>query len=145
MVRIARHRLWLAATALAVLSACPNGRGSVSDPASPPVNEPPPGPPVPPPTPPPEPPPQPPPTPEPAGAAMAGYWKGTATEEGSSRTYDAVALIDADGNAQWLLTRTGLFGDEGFVVSANVCCESQFEDDATGKSLGETRTHSASI
>src|SRR5688572_13214229 len=108
MVRIARHRLWLAAVAVAVLSACSNGRGSVSDPASPPVNEPPPAPPVPPPTPPPpEPPPPtpPPPEPEPAGAAMAGYWKGTATVEGSNRSYEAVALIDADGNAQWLLTR----------------------------------------
>ena len=87
MVRIARHRLWLAAIAVAVLSACSNGRGSVSDPASPPVNEPPPAPPVPPPTPPPEPPPQPPPTPPPpVGAAMAGYWKGTATEEDSNRS-----------------------------------------------------------
>ncbi len=76
---------------------------------------------------------------------MAGYWKGTATEEDSNRRYDAVALIDADGNAQWLLTRTGLLGDDGFVVSANVCCESEFEDDATGKELGETRTHDASI
>jgi hypothetical protein len=76
---------------------------------------------------------------------MAGYWKGTATEEDSNRRYDAVALIDADGNAQWLLTRTGFFEDDGFVVSANVCCESQFEDDATGKELGETRTHDASI
>src|SRR5687767_11925246 len=120
MVRIAGHRLWLAAIAVAVLSACSNGRGSVSDPASPPVNEPPPAPPVPPPTPPPEPPPQPPPTPDPSAAAMAGYWKGTATEEGSNRTYEAVALIDADGNAQWLLTRAELFEDGGFVVSANV-------------------------
>ena len=70
---------------------------------------------------------------------MAGYWKGTATEEGSNRSYEAVALIDADGNAQWLLTRTGLLEDDGFVVSANVCCESEFEDDATGKELGETQ------
>ena len=31
------------------------------------------------------------------------------------------------------------------MVSANVCCESEFEDDATGKELGETRTHDASI
>jgi hypothetical protein len=143
MVKIARHRLWLAAIAVAVLCACSNGRGSVSDPASPPVNEPPPAPPVPPPTPPPEPPPQP--TPEPSGAAMAGYWKGTATEEDSDRSYDAVALVDADGNAQWLLTRAGLFGSENFVISANVCCESEFDDEATGKVLGETRTHDARI
>ncbi|HET9448532.1 MAG TPA: hypothetical protein VFO35_19835 [Steroidobacteraceae bacterium] len=76
---------------------------------------------------------------------MAGYWKGTATEEDSNRSYEAVALIDADGNAQWLLTRAGFLGDENFVISANVCCESQFEDDATGKVLGETRTHDARI
>jgi hypothetical protein len=76
---------------------------------------------------------------------MAGYWKGTATEEDSNRTYDAVALIDAEGNAQWLLTRQGLLGDDGFVVSANVCCESEFNDEASGKELGETRTHAASI
>ena len=42
------HR-WLAAIAFAVLTACSNGRGSVSDPASGPVGEPPPPPPVPPP------------------------------------------------------------------------------------------------
>jgi hypothetical protein len=76
---------------------------------------------------------------------MAGYWKGTATEDDSNRRYDAVALIDADGNAQWLLTRTGLLGNEGFVISADVCCESEFDDDATGKVLGETRTHDARI
>ena len=76
---------------------------------------------------------------------MAGYWKGTATEEDSNRRYDAVALIDADGNAQWLLTRTGLLGNECFVISADVCCESEFDDDATGKVLGETRTHDARI
>jgi hypothetical protein len=76
---------------------------------------------------------------------MAGYWKGTATEEDSNRSYEAVALVDADGNAQWFLTRNGLFGDENFVISANVCCESQFDDDATGKVLGETRTRDARI
>jgi hypothetical protein len=76
---------------------------------------------------------------------MAGYWKGTATEEDSDRTYDAVALVDADGNAQWLLTRTGLFGSENFVISANVCCEAEFDDEATGRVLGETRTHDARI
>ena len=76
---------------------------------------------------------------------MAGYWKGTATEEDSDRRYDAVALVDADGNAQWLLTRNGLFGSENFVISANVCCESEFDDDATGRVLGEARTHDASI
>lgn len=77
---------------------------------------------------------------------MAGYWKGTAREEDSNRTFDAVALIDAQGNAQWLLTRTGLFDDDdGFVVFGNVCCESRFEDDVTGKEPGETRTRDASI
>ena len=76
---------------------------------------------------------------------MAGYWQGTATEEDSNRTYDAVALVDADGNAQWLLTREGLFGDDNFVISANVCCESEFDDEATGKMLGETRTREARI
>lgn len=76
---------------------------------------------------------------------MAGYWKGTATEEDSNRRYDAVALIDADGNAQWLLTRTGLLGREGFVISADVCCESQFNDEATGILLGETRTRDARV
>ncbi len=76
---------------------------------------------------------------------MAGYWKGTATEEDSNRTYEVVALIDADGNAQWLLTRAGLLGNENFVKAADVCCESEFDDDATGKVLGETRTHDAHI
>ena len=76
---------------------------------------------------------------------MAGYWKGTATEQDSNRTYDAVALIDAEGNAQWLLTRTGLLGDDAFVVSGDVCCESAFGGDGIGKELGETRTHEASI
>jgi hypothetical protein len=76
---------------------------------------------------------------------MAGYWKGTATEQDSDRTFDAVALIDADGNAQWLLTRGGLLDDDGFVVSANVCCEPQFEDAVTGKELGETRTRDGSL
>jgi hypothetical protein len=136
------HHLWLAALALAVLSACSNGRGSVSDPASSPVQQPPPPPTVPPPT---DPPPQPPPTPPPSSAAMAGYWKGTATEQDSERRFDAVALIDAEGNAQWLLTRGGLFGNDGFVVSTNVCCETQFDDDATGKNLGETSTRTASV
>ena len=76
---------------------------------------------------------------------MAGYWKGTATEQDSGRTFDAVALIDAEGNAQWLLTRDGLFNNDGFVVAANVCCEAQFDDDATGKNLGETNTRDARV
>jgi hypothetical protein len=76
---------------------------------------------------------------------MAGYWKGTAIQQDSDRTFDAVALIDADGNAQWLLTRGGLLADDGFVVSANVCCEAQFEDTVTGKELGETRTRDGSL
>jgi hypothetical protein len=133
----ARHR-WLAAIAVTVLAGCSNGRGSVSDPASGPVSEPPPPAPVPPPT-------NPPPQPPPSSAAMAGYWKGTATEQDSNRTFDAVALIDATGDAQWQLTRGGLFEDDGFVVFANVCCEAQFEDDATGKNLGETSTRAASV
>jgi len=76
---------------------------------------------------------------------MAGYWKGTATQRDSDRRFDAVALIDAEGNAQWLLTRDGVFDDDGFVVSVNVCCERQFDDDATGKNLGETSTRDASV
>lgn len=76
---------------------------------------------------------------------MAGYWKGTATEQDSDRRFDAVALIDADGNAQWLLTRADLLSENGFVVFANVCCETQFAADATGKDLGETNTRDASI
>lgn len=76
---------------------------------------------------------------------MAGYWKGTATQQRSGRQYNTVALIDAQGNAQWLLLRAGLLEDDGFVVSANVCCEAQFDDDAIGKELGETSTHDASI
>lgn len=135
------HR-WLAAIALAVLAACSNGRGSLSDPAAGPVGGPPPTtPPVPPPT---DPPPPSPPV-EPAPAAMAGYWKGTATQDGSNRTFDTVALIDAEGNAQWLLLRTGLLEEDGFVVFANVCCEATFEHEAVGKELAETRTRDASI
>ncbi len=76
---------------------------------------------------------------------MAGYWKGTATEEDSNRTFDTVALIDAEGNAQWLLLRTGFLQDDGFVLFGNVCCESRFSDDVTGKELAETRTHDARI
>jgi hypothetical protein len=147
--KIRAHHRFLAALAIAVLTACSNGRGSVSDPATAPVNQPPPAPPIPPPSPaPPDPTPQPPTDPPPAPSptiAMAGYWKGTATEQRSGRQFDAVALIDAEGNAQWVLLRAGLLEDDGFVVSANVCCESQFEDDAIGKELGETRTHDASI
>ena len=141
----AHHRL-LAAIAVAVLSACSNGRGSVSDPATGPVQEPPPAPPpIPPPDPTPQPPPDPTPEPPPtSAAAMAGYWKGTATDE-NNRRFDAVALIDAEGNAQWLLTRGGLLSDDGFVVSANVCCEAQFAADVTGKELGETRTREGNI
>jgi hypothetical protein len=76
---------------------------------------------------------------------MAGYWKGTATEEGSGRVFDTVALIDAQGNAQWLLLRAGLVQDDGFAVFGNVCCEARFEDDITGKDLAETNTRDASI
>ena len=76
---------------------------------------------------------------------MAGYWKGTATEQSSNRAFDAVALIDAAGNAQWVLTRAGLLSDDSFVVSANVCCGAQFADDVTGKELGETRTRDGNI
>ena len=76
---------------------------------------------------------------------MAGYWQGTASQRDSNRTFDAVALIDATGDAQWQLTRGELFGNDGFVVFANVCCEAQFEDDATGKNLGETSTRDASV
>jgi hypothetical protein len=76
---------------------------------------------------------------------MAGYWKGTAINEDSNRTYDAVALIDAQGNAQWLLTRQGVLEHDGFVLFGNVCCESSFNDNVTAKELGETRTRNASI
>ena len=130
------HHRYLAAIVITILSACSNGRGSVSDPASGPVQQPPPPPTVPPPTNPP---------PPPSSAAMAGHWKGTATQQDSNRTFDAVALIDAEGNAQWLLTRGALLDDDGFVVSANVCCEAQFEDAVTGKELGETRTRDGNI
>ncbi|HTJ18144.1 MAG TPA: hypothetical protein VL494_15285 [Steroidobacteraceae bacterium] len=132
--------LWLAALAIAVLSACSNGVGSVSDPAS---GQQPPPPTVPPPS---DPPPtNPPPTTPASSSAMAGYWKGTATEQASGRAFDAVALIDAEGNAQWQLTRDGVFNNDGFVVFANVCCAAQFDDDATGKNLGETNTRDATV
>lgn len=75
---------------------------------------------------------------------MAGYWKGTAIEQDSDRRFDAVALIDAQGNAQWLLTREGVLDGGGFVLFGNVCCGSQFEDPVTGKELGETRTRNGS-
>ena len=77
---------------------------------------------------------------------MAGYWKGTATREDSDRTYDAVALVDADGNAQWLFTRGNLVNDnDGFVLFANVCCETQFSANVSGKELGETSAHDADL
>lgn len=76
---------------------------------------------------------------------MAGYWKGTAIEEDSDRQFEAVALIDAEGNAQWLLARDGVLDDHSFVLFGNVCCEAQFDDDVTGKELGETRTRDSSI
>ena len=76
---------------------------------------------------------------------MAGYWKGSATQQDSNRTFDAVALIDAEGNAQWVLMRGSLLSDDGFVVSANVCCAAQFADAVTGKELGETRTRDGNI
>lgn len=75
---------------------------------------------------------------------MAGYWKGTAIEQDSDRRFDAVALIDAQGNAQWLLTREGILDDDGFVLFGNVCCGSQFADAVTGKELGETRSRNGS-
>jgi hypothetical protein len=145
------HHRWLIAIAMVVLAACSNGRGSVSDPAGPSGGSPPPT--TPPPTPPPtDPPTDPPPAPpaEPSAAAMAGYWKGIATQEDSNRTFETVALIDGEGNAQWVLLRSGLiedddFEDDGFVVFANVCCEATFADDAVGKELAETRTREASI
>ena len=76
---------------------------------------------------------------------MAGYWKGTATEEDSDRTFDAVALIDAEGNAQWLLTRDGILDHDGFVLFTNVCCESRFQDKVTAKQLADTRTRDADL
>ena len=141
----ANHRWWIAIV-FVVLAACSNGRGSVSDPAGPVGGDPPTSPPPtdPPPT---DPPPtDPPPTdPPPTVAAMAGYWQGTAINEDRNRNYDAVALIDAEGNAQLLLTRQGILDDDGFVLFANVCCESHFEANVTAKELGETRTRDASI
>src|SRR4030095_7896236 len=96
---------------------------SNTPPTTPPPTDPPPTDPPPTDPPPTDPPPtDPPPTdPPPTVAAMAGYWKGTATNEDRNRTYDAVALIDAEGNAQWLLTRQGILDEDGFVVFANVC------------------------
>jgi len=76
---------------------------------------------------------------------MTGYWKGTTTQEGRNRTFETVALIDAQGNAQWLLLRSAFLQDDGFVVFGNVCCENRFSDEVTGKELAETRTHEASI
>jgi hypothetical protein len=75
---------------------------------------------------------------------MAGHWKGSATELDSGRTFDTVALIDAQGEAQWLLMRSNRDND-GFVLSGNVCCDSQFSDAMLGKELAETRTRDASI
>jgi hypothetical protein len=76
---------------------------------------------------------------------MAGYWKGTAVNQDSHRTYDAVALIDAEGNAQWLLTRQDILAKDGFVLFGNVCCETRFDDTVIAKELGETRTRDASV
>ena len=67
---------------------------------------------------------------------MAGYWKGTATRRGFESQHDAVALIDADGNAQWLLTRTGfLAGQTVSWCPPTSAASRSSSDDVTGKSL----------
>ena len=77
--------------------------------------------------------------------AMAGYWKGTATRRGLESHVRHGRAHRRAGNAQWLLLRAGLLEDDGFVVFANVCCESQFEDDVIGKDSGRNRPRDASI
>ena len=54
-------------------------------------------------------------------------------------------MIDTKGDAQWLLSHDNFFDDDGFVLFGNVCCDSRFADDVSGKELGETRARNASI
>jgi hypothetical protein len=152
-------RCWLAAITTALLAACSNGRGSLSEAPSAPVNEGPPTP-SPPPAPPPEPPPSPPPEPPPAsppdppptptGSALAGYWLGRAVERDSERSRDVVALIDHGGEAQLMVLAAESDGDDDdededdadrgdFVLHGNLCCGASFDGDMAGKRFLDDR------
>lgn len=115
-----------------------------SPPEQPPPPEPPPAP-EPPPTPPePAPPAEPPPpeTPE-REAELAGYWQGHVSSEDSRRSGDAVALIDARGEAQlMLLSREER---EQLLLYGNVCCGARFADDIASKGFRDHRNRHAQV
>jgi hypothetical protein len=138
---------WLALGLIAGLSACSNGRGSVSEPtAAPPLggSPPPQPPPQPPPDPPPDPTPQPPPEPPPAAtaAALAGYWKGQVTSERSESPRPGLAFVDGEGR-----THVVVLEEEGddFLVYGEVCCEATVEAEFGGERYLKTDDESAEI
>ena len=151
LVRILDRQIsWLAITALIFLSACSNGRGTVSEGSTPvsggptqPTPQPPPAPPPSPPTPPPTPPPNP--TP-PTVSAFAGYWnghvvagKGDSDDDGRS-TRDATAFVDQSGETHLIVT------DEAaseFVVYGNGCCEASISETFGGTRYLDTREEEA--
>jgi hypothetical protein len=155
-MRFGNYQL-IAILALIVLSACSNGRGSVSEeatggepppttpspPAEPPPTQPPAPIPEPPPTPPPTPEPPPEPAPSPDAASFAGYWSGRITDEDSSRERKGVAFIDRSGDVHIMSLSTA--DEPEFVLHGNLCCDSQAEKRIGAHRYLNTRDEEAEI
>lgn len=84
---------------------------------------------------------------------MAGYWRGTAIDDDTERTWTAVALIAPSGEAQWIIVRNPEededddddASDDGFVLHGDVCCEAELDMNIAAKELGDTRARDARL
>lgn len=76
---------------------------------------------------------------------MAGYWKGTVTNEDSDRPSPAVALIDHTGEAQLIVLGESSGDDAQFVLYGNLCCEHRFDEGIAGKRFLNNRDEEARV
>jgi hypothetical protein len=120
-------------------------------PPAPPPEPPPEPPPAPPPEPPPDPPPEPPPEPPPppSGAALAGYWLGTATrtpgddddDDGASASDStATGFVDQQGNLHLIVNEEDA---DDFLVYGNACCAASVDEKFEGARYLNTRSEKA--
>lgn len=148
----------LSISALILLSACSNGRGSVGEAAA--GGEPPPAEPLPPAEPPEEPPPEEPPPEEPppvppepepepdspiplpGAAGLAGYWSGRIVDEDSERERQGIAFVDRSGELQVLAVRDA---EPEFVLHGDVCCAASAERDVGAHRYLSTREDEAEL
>lgn len=80
---------------------------------------------------------------------MAGYWTGATDGRESDRSREMIALIDGDGQSQWIVERGGGDDDDeksrDFVAYGNVCCGTRFDAGLSGRERLSTRRREARL